>query len=474
MCYNFSMAFMREFISLNMSLILFVYGLVFFVLGLTVALQSHQSSRLDLARCLRWLSAFGFAHALHEWGDLFIPIQQAYMSPGLIDFLYRGQLLLLAVSFALLFEFGVSLLEPLGKLRWLHGVPAGVLAVWIFAVYFPLASVVPDFDTWRNTANALARYFIGFPGAMVAAYGLRQHTIQRIGPLHMPRIFNMLRNAGWVLGLYAVFGGLVTPPAPFFPANLINTMTFEQALIFPPQVARSLVGLALVLAMIRALEVFDLETERMIESFEQHQILVGERERLARELHDGAIQKVYTAGLLVQSAEGLVEPATPILHERLNKAVTVLNDAIRDLRQSLGELHDAVAEVPLPEALDSLVHDPRFRSLVDISIDLDLPEDETLSPARADHVLSIVSEALSNVVRHSHARRAHLKAWKDDGRLKLTLEDDGVSLPKTYKAGYGLRNMHDRARLLGGNIEITSANGKGTRVELDIPWRDER
>ena len=74
------MAFLRTFFDLNHSIVLFSYGLVFFVLGLAIALQSRRYSRLDLARSLSWLAAFGFTHGLHEWGDLFIPIQGAYLS----------------------------------------------------------------------------------------------------------------------------------------------------------------------------------------------------------------------------------------------------------------------------------------------------------------------------------------------------------------------------------------------------------
>src|SRR5512138_1202446 len=132
------MDFIHNFFRLNQEIIFFAYGLVFFVLGLAIALQSRHSSRLDLARSLNWLAAFGFTHALNEWGDLFIPIQARYLQPELIHVLYVGQLLILAVSFALLFEFGVALLEPLGDARWLHSVPAVLLAVWIFVVYFPL------------------------------------------------------------------------------------------------------------------------------------------------------------------------------------------------------------------------------------------------------------------------------------------------------------------------------------------------
>ena len=120
---------------------------------------------------------------------------------------------------------------------------------------------------------------------------------------NVPRIVSTLRVAGLALVLYAFFGGLIPPPALFFPGDLLNTVSFEQALGVPALVFRSLIGLALAVTIIRALEVFEVETSRMIEAMEQQQILVGERDRIARDLHDGVIQTVYTAGFLVESAQ---------------------------------------------------------------------------------------------------------------------------------------------------------------------------
>ncbi len=69
----------KEVLALNHIIILFIYGQVFFVLGLAIFLQSRRHSRLKLARDLRWLASFGILHAMHEWGLVFIPIQAEYM-----------------------------------------------------------------------------------------------------------------------------------------------------------------------------------------------------------------------------------------------------------------------------------------------------------------------------------------------------------------------------------------------------------
>ncbi|MCL4561473.1 MAG: sensor histidine kinase [Chloroflexi bacterium] len=467
------MQFVHEFFILNHEVVYFVYGLVFFILGLVIPLQSRKSSRPDLARSLNWLAAFGFTHSFNEWGDLFIPIQSTYLSQAAVDILQGFHLLVLAVSFIFLFEFGVTLLIPLDRVRWMHIVPGALLAIWTFIVFFPLQQAFPEFQTWYNVSNALARFFIGFPAAIFSAYALRQHAIQRIVPLKVPHIVRMLQFGGITLFFYGIFAGLVVPPIPFFPGNLLNTDSFENTLYVPVVIIRSLIGLGLALAIIRALDVFNVETERIIESMEQQQMLSSERERIGRELHDGAIQKVYTAGLIVESVYKLAKTEQPSLATRLEKAVIVLNDAIGDLRRSLVDLQPDPNSEPFPEALRKLAEDARFKSLVDITLDLDLPESEPLSPVRSEHVLAVVNEALSNIIRHARAHHVKISAHAPEGRLLIKIEDDGVGLPASYRAGYGLRNMRDRARLLGGKIEVSKINGRGTQAILDVPWKEE-
>jgi signal transduction histidine kinase len=462
---------LRNLFELNHEVFQFLYGLVFFVLGLAIALQSRSHSRLELARSLSWLAAFGLTHGAYEWSELFSHVQEAYLSPPAIDALHIFHLMLLCLSFVCLFEFGVALLRPLGRGQWLHWVSVMLLGAYLAVLLWPLRRWLPDGHDWHNAAEALARYAIAFPGGLLSAYGLREQAFRNIAPLDVPHIIRTLRVAGLALAVYTVFGGLIPSPAPFWPASAVNTDSFEAALGVPVLVATSAAGLVLTVAIIRGLEIFDLETGRVIEAMEQQQILTAERNRIARDLHDGAIQTVYTAGLLVESAFKLT-PADSAAASRLEKAMGVLNDAIAALRRNLAELRPAPAGEPLPEALRALASDPRFRSLVDVHLDVRLPPEAALSPARTDHVLAVVSEALSNVVRHAGARHVYLGAASADGHLQVSVEDDGIGLQAGH-GGYGLRNMRDRARLLGGRLEVSGAPGKGTRVRLDVPW-DER
>lgn len=459
-----------EFFKLNSEIILFVYGLVFFLLGFGIILQTRQSSRLDLARNLRWLAAFGITHGFYEWGDLFIPIQEEYLSEISMQILYFTHKILLAVSFVCLFEFGVAMLPSSKRTPGIHWASIIMFSLWIVIVFFVLPGSIND-PEWRRASNALARYLIGFPGGMLAGYGLRIHTIQRIKPLNVPKIVQMFQIAGVSLGVYALVGGLVVPPVGFFPGNILNTTTFIEIIGVPPLVFRSLVGMIVAITLIRALEIFDLETERRIEQLEQQQIINAEQERLARDLHDGAIQKVYTAGLLVESAAHIAEPESE-LDKRLKRAVVALSDSIVDLRRNLSELHShtQTTQDPLPELLQKVVENPNYNTMVNVSIQVDFDEDKSISAVRASHVYAIVNEAMANIVRHAKAVNVNIKASDAGDFLKIQIKDDGVGMQPNATNGYGLRNMRDRTRLLNGKIEFE--NNKGLIVTLEIPWKD--
>jgi signal transduction histidine kinase len=465
---------MNVIFALNQEIILFVYGLGFFILGFAIFLQVQRSSRLELARSLRWLAAFGITHAFNEWGDLFIPIQATYLPANIIRVLGVAQLFLLAISFAALFEFGISVLSPLNLGRSFSWLPGGLLAAWVFLSFFIVLPLETDLEQWHHSANALARYLICFPGGLLAAYGLRLHAVRRIQPLNVPAIYNTLRIAGISLGIYAILSGLIPPPVHFFPGNVLNTFTFEQHLGFPPILLRTLICLIIAVSVIRSLEIFTLETQRKIEELEQQQIINAEHERLARELHDGAIQKVYTAGLLVESAARLAKPKAE-LGSRLERAVVVLNDAIADLRHNLVELNRSdtvVADEPVAQLLREVEQNPHYNTLVNISLDLKIPKERRISPARTRHLIAILNEAFANIVRHANARTVVLKAAEIQDRLQITIKDDGVGISPNAHAGYGLRNMRDRARLLNGELHFSEPSNKGTTVTLEFPWED--
>ena len=131
----------------------------------------------------------------------------------------------------------------------------------------------------------------------------------------------------------------MAPRAAFFPANTLNTSVIEGALGVPVPVYRSLIALVIVVAVVRTLDVFDLEIDRTLSAVEEAQVLDAERARLARDLHDRTLQSVYAAGLIVTTCfevrrqEGRTRSA-----ESLSRAMLALDRAVEDLRSHIAEL----------------------------------------------------------------------------------------------------------------------------------------
>jgi signal transduction histidine kinase len=466
---------LRDMFDANRIIILAVYGQVFFVLALAIALQSWRHSRLALARSLQWLAAFGLTHALYEWGDVFIPFQEQYMPRPLIDLLRSLQTILLAISFTCLFQFGVEMLRPLpGRQRWLRALPVVVLLIWVAWSFGPALSLATDLPQWHVATMIVARYGIGFPGALLAAYGLWRQARQIASALELPQVRHTLRVAALALVGYSVMGGLVVLPGPFFPASTVNTTQLEDLVLIPVPVFRGLLGLVLTVAIIRSLEAFRVELDRRLVAMEEAQVLVSERERIGREIHDGTLQTIYAAGLLLQTVErDLGGDGDEPVRERLHQSVQLLNQAVADMRGAIGALRPAPDSRGLTSGLQELAQDRHLRSLVEVELALDIPQGQSLAPGQIGHLLAITNEALSNVARHAQATRVRLSAAVRDGRLRLEIQDNGCGLPMDYVIGYGLRNMRDRARLLGGELSLESQPGHGAIVAVDVPWREE-
>jgi signal transduction histidine kinase len=463
------MTIIREWFAVNRPLVFFLYGQVFFILGLAIALQTRRYSRLNLARSLPWLAGFGFVHGFNEWGDLFIPIQSTHLEAPIIAVLGAIQHLMLAASFALLLQFGVELLRPFPeKWRWLRLVPAGLFMVWLIGPFWIGLGLSRDVALWGREVDAAARYVLCLSAGIVSAYGLLRQVRAQIDPLGLPRIARMLTIAAWALAAYGVLGALIVPELPFFPASVINETSFERVFIAPHPVFRSLAGLVLVIAIIRAQEIFDIETDRLIRQMEQTEVITIERERISRDLHDGALQQVYAAGLLAQS---IGRKARGAQAEGMKRLVLTINQAIEQLRTFLPQLGSDAGPLELVPALEQVMDEAR-RSLP-IETQWHTPTPPRLSPEQTSHLVAFTREALSNAIRHAHTPRIDVSLESLAGHLRLSVRDFGRGIFPAAEAGYGLRNMRDRARLLGAQLNLTSHSGQGTLVTLDLPVEDE-
>ena len=353
-------------------------------------------------------------------------------------------------------------MRPIGLILFL------IWGAGAFALGLLSAFSLPQWERW---VEAGARYLLGFPGGLLAAYALRRHTFHLLIPLARPHIIGMLRTAGPVsythLRAHGGLAGLIGPAIPIFPLDRINEEALQGLTGVPVFLLRSLAGIALVGGMLRALEIFEIELSSRLSSLEEAQILASERERMSRELHDRTLQMIYGAGLLVRNVQAQMEPAAA---SALDPVVRLLDQAVQSLREILQELQARPAMASLIDGLERLIREYGLPALMDVETEWQIPSDAQLPPAQLRHILAIVSEALSNVVRHARARRVHIRAALHDGQLQIRIADDGRGFGPEVQPGFGLRNMEERAHLLNGRLEIQSQPGMGTTVILEVPW----
>ena len=197
--------------------------------------------------------------------------------------------------------------------------------------------------------------------------------------------------------------------------------------------------------------------------------LVEDRERIARELHDGVIQAIFGVGLNLQAAAAIT--SDEVTAKRLDDAVGRLDDVVRDLRNYVFGLRPGMlADLQVDRAIRRLVADLEAASGITFTLDVD-PAAAALLAGRGPEVLAVVNELLSNLRRHSDATHAALTLAELGNRIRLELRDDGrgfrVEGPAT--GGQGLRNMRERVTRMGGRLEIESAPGQGTTVRIVVP-----
>lgn len=217
-------------------------------------------------------------------------------------------------------------------------------------------------------------------------------------------------------------------------------------------------------AIIRALEVFNIETDRMIWRMELEQVTSNEKQRLARDIHDGALQQVYAVGLLAQSLEKRVQAQNK---EDVRRLIGIINTAIDQLRAFLPQTQVESSDIEISSAIGQLVE--KGRGSVSITIMNDLMSPLFLPAEQASHIIAFVSEALSNVIRHSHSDRVEIQISRHASNLKIIIQDFGLGLPRNVDPGFGMHTMRDRARLLAAGYNLVSTPGKGTAVELTVP-----
>jgi signal transduction histidine kinase len=255
-----------------------------------------------------------------------------------------------------------------------------------------------------------------------------------------------------------------------------------------PIVARGAVAGAFYLTDKEGADAFSDDDQALIETFAAHAALaienarlhersrelsiVEERNRLARELHDAVSQKLFGLVLTAEAASTLLARDADAAGEQVSRLGELAQEALEELRGLIFELRPASLE---EEGLAATL-----RKQVDMlervhgrAIELRITGATRAAPEVEGEVLRVAQQALDNALRHAGADRIELRLQGRDGRLTVTVADDGAGFdpaaPGLRSRRLGLTSMEERAHALGGTLAVVSRPGEGTTVTLEVP-----
>ncbi|GKS13591.1 sensor histidine kinase LiaS [Paenibacillus chitinolyticus] len=198
--------------------------------------------------------------------------------------------------------------------------------------------------------------------------------------------------------------------------------------------------------------------------------IIEERQRLARELHDAVSQQLFaismTATAALRTLDKDFEKAQRQIH-LIEEMSSVAQSEMRALLLHLRPVH--LEGKQLSEGLIRLLQELKAKVPMDIIWEVD--DEIALSKGIEDHLFRIVQEAMSNALRHSKATRLELRMQQKSGWVRLLIRDNGVGfdLDEEKQTSYGLSTMRERVNEIGGSLQLVTAPGSGTRIEIRVP-----
>jgi signal transduction histidine kinase len=191
--------------------------------------------------------------------------------------------------------------------------------------------------------------------------------------------------------------------------------------------------------------------------------ITEERERLARDLHDTVIQRLFGVGLGLQVT--LPHIVDDDVRARINLALDELNETIHDIRTTIFEIdHDRAVDDTLRQRVSALTNEVGTRLGLQADLVMEVGLSQDVNEHCAHHTIQALREILSNIVRHARAHHVQVELASAGELLVLRVRDDGVGFDQISGFGRGLRNLATRAKDLGGDCVVDSHVGSGTQV----------
>lgn len=478
-------------IQFNLIVVYFVYGLSFFTMGVSLMLESLRPQFFDSRRMIYPLAIFALLHGVHEWLEIFL-LQTLWLGGSIPLTLSLLRIVLLAVSFFPLVLYGsMSLPRKPGAFPYAVVIEGGLLILFIAGI---VAAGSGEPGNVLTRADVLARYLLAIPGATLSATAL----MRRSSELHhqeRKKLALAFRLAAVGLALYGL-SQLFAPPSDIPPATWLHSAAFLEVTHVPIQVVRAVLGILITYGLVRAIHLVEHDRQQAfiraqadrVEALERvHEELIqreslrreliqrtviaqeDERTRISRELHDESAQLLTAISLSLATLKGEIRQNSGALAiiEKLQELALMMSRQMHRMVRDLRPAH--LDDLGLAPAIQFLVDEGRASSGVTTRFKVS-GQRVPLNKLVETVIFRAVQEALNNIFRHAGVQEADISLEYRPECVRVTIVDQGSGFDVSeQKYGFGLAGMRERVEAVSGNLEIVTAPGAGTRIEIVVP-----
>jgi len=459
------------------------YGAAFLILGLSIFIKDMKGSNLRLADSLWLLGLFGFTHGAREWIEIYPLIEGNHLSLMAIFHVKTVSVAMMIISFLFLSQFGLSLIHDKKRslLKWLKGIPTALFIIWALIIYVQWTHGSRSNMQFLRHIEIGAQNTFGLMGGFMTAYGLITYS-------------NEIKNLSNHISRNLFFAGVVFAFYGVFASNYFSTIAYFY-LGVPAEVFRGVSTVLITYFIIKALNIFNVETRMKIERQTRH-LVQAEKLTSLGQLAAGIAHEINNpltnASLGIQTLRNKMGAAGggQEIMDRLNavennidRASTIAQELLQFSRQRETEFIPLNINNVINSTLTLMKH--KLNSIV---IDQNLsPVPEVMGDAGklGQVFINVLSNALEAM---PVGGTISLNTLRKDGMVEVRIVDTGAGIAAenisrvfdpfftTKEIGtgtglglsicYGIINQHH------GRIKVSSIVGQGTTVTIKIPTRE--
>jgi signal transduction histidine kinase len=460
----------------NVLIMRVLYALLFFLYAFAIVLKLNRRSELKLARSFWLLALYGFFLGVNELIKIILFARGAEFSQEILQLLRITELFLRSFAYMVMLWLGIRLVSDIyPRMRYLSWVGLTLILLWFPGAVYTL-SLNHD-QLFLGIMDNLSRYLFVLPGLLLTGYGLLLH-VKEIEKFRIPSLIRHVRGLAYTFFAGAFLIGMIASHPILWPAVLLNRNTFEQFTGIPLIFFRSIYLICVAYFVVKIVNVFEVEREHRLEDALKQQVLAEERDRIARELHDGIIQSIYGVGLKLKQHGILCEKKPEEANRQIEMIKNDLDNIIHDLRDYIEELHlEDYTSVSLKEAMIGLVGQFRDNAVMDMDLSVEGKQTGDLNIVQVNHILQITRELLSNAAKHARATIVNVQMKFKEQGISIRISDNGLGFDpthidsgKSWGDKQGLENIFHRVSMLQGTVVFHSAPGQGTHFEITLPY----